>query len=1195
MSFSKLNSKGICMLLLFIMTISQMYGMNRLDPECDPCKLEVALNSLSEHYAVLFSYKTDLVKDVEVSFEINEEEAFDEALDRLLNGLHLKYKSIDSKYYLLFPKGAGNDRNIRRMERKIKSLRSLERETGIRLFRKLDNNSLALKKIYTTVQSKFIDFVIQGRVVGSDNQPLVGVNILIKGTNTGTTTDSDGHFVLDGVENGDILIVSYIGYESQEVTVDGPGNITITMLEDVQTLDEVVVVGYGTQKKVNLTGSVGVATSERLESRSIANVGEGLQGVIPNLNITVRNGDPSNSPEFNVRGFTSINGGEPLILVDNIPMDINRINPNDIESISVLKDASAGAIYGARAAFGVILIKTKSAEKDGINISLNSQFSLAKPILKMNPIDDPYLYTQLMNKASIRTTGTPLYDEEFVQNTKIYSENPIMENAWKVSESGVLNFYGSNDYKERLVTDFAPANQQNVSISGGSERVDYYVSGGYLEKNGYLRDNNMKFQRYNLLTKVDFKVNDWLKLNQHIVFNSQHNDRPTEYGWDVYINSLARVGTVMPIQFPDLPYYITSGDREEYEPYIGKYFGGTNFFPYLMEGGRNTYTNNDLWLTAGATLTPIDGLEIVSSFSYQFFNRDFKNVRSKVEIVNRDLLSEDRISFELSTPDYIDVRNAFNRAYVFNLYGTYDFQNLDRHHLSATLGFNQEWNHYQNMEGTNFNLITPSITSIHATTGAQELDGGEAHVSLRGAFYRINYNFDERYLFEFNGRYDGTSRFQKSDRFGFFPSFSAGWRISEEDFMIGTRQWLDNLKVRASYGTLGNQLLGTNYYPYIATMNSGITRNYPLILEGSTPLLNIMWPNLISPSLTWERVVSKNIGLDIMLLQSRLDFSFDMYTRDTKDMLRSRDYPDILGATPPSENAADLRTQGWELSLTWRDRFESDFSYDITIGLSDWTSEITKYENHNGNIGDYYVGKQIGEIWGLTTVGIFQSQGDIDNAPDQSNIGNNWKPGDIQYADLNGDREISKGIFTLDDPGDLSIIGNSNPRYQYGINLNVNYKNWGFNTFFQGVVQRDIWPSTNDWTWFYPFKTLYLESNVVDLSWSEDNRDAYFPAPSLAYDNRESKNFEQQTRYLQPGGYVRLKNLMISYALPIHILQKLHVNRLEVYLTGMNLWEFSKIRRPLDPESIPEITAGTPGGIEYPMQRQFTAGIKVHF
>ncbi|HYH57173.1 MAG TPA: TonB-dependent receptor plug domain-containing protein, partial [Anseongella sp.] len=401
-----------------------------------------------------------------------------------------------------------------------------------------------------------------------------------------------GNFTLSVPGEQVTLVISFLGYDPKEVPAKAGEPVSIRLSPENESLEEVVVVGYGTQKRVNLTGAVGTAGSERLESRPIANTGEGLQGVVPNLNITVYNGDPTESTDFNIRGYESINGGSPLVLVDGVPMDINRINPNDIESISVLKDAAAAAVYGARAAFGVVLVETKRGQTGKVNISLNTQWSLAKPIFHMDMVTDPHEFVLARNQANMRTNGVPTYDADMIEGTKAWSENPETATEWGVVD-GVLRFYGYNDYQNRIMTDFAPTSQHDLTISGGSENSTYYISVGHLSKDGYLKPgNNEKFKRYNVLMKGQFKVSDWLTLDEKIVFNSENSDKPHFYNWDVNINSLARVSPIMPIQFPDLEYYLEPGDRGNFEEYIGMYFGGTNFFPYLLEGGRTTYTNN---------------------------------------------------------------------------------------------------------------------------------------------------------------------------------------------------------------------------------------------------------------------------------------------------------------------------------------------------------------------------------------------------------------------------------------------------------------------------------------------------------------------------------------------------------------------------------------------------------------------------
>jgi TonB-linked SusC/RagA family outer membrane protein len=1038
---------------------------------------------------------------------------------------------------------------------------------------------LGLSSLNVTAQT------VSGKVTDPFGESMVGVGVQVKGTTTGTSTDASGNYRLTVNNRDAVLVFTFIGFLPEEIRVGNQTAINVVLNEDQKTLAEVVVVGYGTQEKVNLTGSVGTATSERLESRPIANVGEGLQGVIPNLNINVRNGDPSQSPQFNIRGYESINGGSPLILVDNVPMDINRINPNDIKSVSVLKDAAAAAVYGARAAFGVILIETKTGTPGKIQVNLNTQVSMARPIFNMDPITDPYEFVQARNLANIRTNGAPTFDDDYVAGTKRYSENPTTQNAWGVYE-GDLRFYGFNNYQDQIMRDFAPTQQYDLSISGGSEKSTYYLSLGHLSKDGYIKTNNEQFKRYNLMMKADFKITKWLEFNEKVIFNQQNSDKPHFYNWDVNVNSLARVSPIMPIQFPDLPFYQTQGDREQYEPLIGKYFGGTNWFPYLEDGGRTTFTNNDIWLTQGLTLTPAEGLKIIASYSHNAFSREFKDVRSKIEIVSNDLTDPSPITNGFSGDDWVNNESRMNRYNVLNIYGEYKFPTLPaKHDLNLVGGFNQEEGNFRFIGARARQLISPLVPNIGATVGNQETFGSEEDFSLRGAFYRLNYIFDDRYLVEFNGRYDGSSRFPQESRFGFFPSVSAGWRISEESFMQNV-SWINNLKVRASYGQLGNQIIrnGNNevYYPSIATLGAG----YSPYQFGSGLIPFVSAPGLVSPSLTWESVISQNIGLDVSLWNNKLDASFDVYTRDTKNMLMNVLYPDILGTDAPKENAADLRTRGWEASITWRDRVSKDFSYDVTLALSDAIATITKFENPTGAINNTFrVGQQLGEIWGYETAGIFQSDDEVAAAPNQSRIGNNWRAGDIQYADLNGDGIISPGSNTVDDPGDRRVIGNRSPRYSFGIDNNFRYKNFSLNVFFQGIGQADHWPSSGNWTWFFPFNAGHVERYFLTDTWSEDNRDAYFPAAHIS--TNDKKNLQEQTRYLQNAAYIRLKNLRFGYDMPTEIMNRIGMQRAQIFIAGMNLWEYSPIRKPLDPEAIQG------EAIEYPMQRIFTLGVNL--
>jgi len=1046
----------------------------------------------------------------------------------------------------------------------------------------------------------FAQITISGDVRDENGLPLPGVTVQIKGTTFGSVTGSEGQFSVEAGKD-DVLVFSFVGMETVEVPVENQTIIHVTMKKSVIGLDEVVAVGYGTQKKINLTGAVGVATSERLKNRPIASVAQGLQGVVPNLNIFFRNGAPiegegvslqTGSPvtvkqpvlDFNIRGFESINGGSPLVLVDGVPADFDKLNPDDIERVTVLKDAAAAAVYGARAAFGVILVETKQGKPGKTQVTLSSELSATVPIALIDPLEDPYEAALAWNEANIRTFGNPLFDDDYLQGFLRWKENPVFENEWGVYE-GEIRRYGYTDYKSLTIADWSLQQKYNVNISGASNDAAYYVSFGYLDKEGWAklpRDKNYMYKRYNTLVKAEFKINNWLWLQEQVTWSAEHYDQPHFYNWDVNINTVARVKPNVMIQFPDLPYYKEPGDRSTYEQYIGMYFLPLNALPYWYDGGRDTETNQRLMLKQEVVITPFTGFKLTSNFSYSTFHRERQNVHSKVWGIENTDLNNLLIGNLFSSSDWIRNYSFYNQYYVFNLYGEYTFEKLDNHYIKAMVGFNQEWGRNTHISARNHTLITPLIADLNATTGSRQNWGSKSHVALRGVFYRLNYRIKDKYLFEVNGLYNGTSRFSKADRFAFFPSFSAGWRISNEPFFFNTAKWLNNLKIRASYGTLGNQLLGDNYYPYIPAMESGMS---PYILSGDELTSYVGAAGLVNPSLTWETVETKNLGFDISALK-RLDISFDIYTRDTKDMLMDVEYPDILGATPPQSNAADLRTKGWELSVTWHDRIREDFFYHVNIGLSDNQTEITKYDNLSGAISEYYVGKKIGEIWGYVTEGIFQTDEEIAQHADQSMLGTNWRPGDIKYRDLDGDGKISPGIYTLGDHGDQKIIGNNTPRYSFGINSELHYKNWSLSIFFQGLF-RDFLPPNNNHRAFYPFHAGHIEKWYLSETWSPDNPDAYFAAPHVSTTTK--KNIQPQSRYMQNAAYIRLKNVTLSYQLPAKLAKRAQMEGAQLYVSGMNLWEATGMHAPLDPEQTMTMVQ------EYYFNRVYSLGIKLTF
>ncbi|MCG6189743.1 SusC/RagA family TonB-linked outer membrane protein [Maribellus maritimus] len=1036
---------------------------------------------------------------------------------------------------------------------------------------------------------------VSGEVKDEGGLPLPGVSVIIKGTTNGTVTGIDGDYSIPNVNDDEVLVFSFVGMESQEVAVGNQTTINVTMNTSTIGLEEVVAIGYGTQKKANLTGSVGVATAERLENRPITSAGQGLQGVIPNLNITIRNGDPTRTADFNVRGMESINGGEPLILIDGVPGDMDKLNPNDIESITVLKDAAAAAVYGARAAFGVILVETKKGKQGKMTVTLATEQSATRPIFLIDPVKDPLKAALAWNEATIRTNGTARYDEDYIAGFQAWKDNPTLENEWGVFD-GDLRRYGYTDYKDMTVDDFSWQQKYDMNISGATESASYYVSFGYIDKEGWAnipRDKDYMYKRYNVLMKGDFKINEWMTLDEQISWSAEHNDQPHFYNWDTNINSIARVQPNHMVTFPDLPYYLEPGDRDQYEQYIGKYFLSLNALPYWEEGGRDTETKQRLLMKQGITLTPVKGLRVRGDFSYSTYHRERQDVASKIEGIQNTDLTNIQIGNGFSGSDFIRNYSNYDQYYVANVYGEYTVQELEDHFIKAMVGYNQEWGRNTYVSAQANNLITPLITDLNATSGSQQTFGGKSHVTLRGLFYRLNYSYKDRYLFEANGRYDGTSRFPKDDRFGFFPSISLGWRLSNEPFMESASTWLDNLKLRVSYGTLGNQLLGTNYYPYVATMGSGAS---PYMMSSAGRIPYVSPAGLVSPTLTWETVTTQNIGFDITTLNQRFDLSFDYFIRDTKDMLMDVRLPALLGTDAPQSNAADLRNTGWELAATWRDRIGQDWAYSVTLALSDNKSEITKYDNPSGNLrwddedglGDeFYVGQQVGEIWGYVTEGIFQSDAEVESHADQSQLGANWRAGDIKYKDLNGDGKINRGSGTLDDHGDLQIIGYNRDRYNFGLNPDVQYKNWTLNLFFQGRLKRDYLPHNGNWNAFYPFNAGHIEEFYITETWNEDNPNAYFAAPHISTNTK--KNIIAQSRYVQNAAYVRLKNITLSYYLPDNFVNKIGISRAQVYLSGMNLWEATGMHKPLDPEQTSTVTQ------EYYFDRVYTMGVKVTF
>lgn len=1023
--------------------------------------------------------------------------------------------------------------------------------------------------------------VCNGVVTDTTGETVIGASVVVKGTTNGTITGLDGDFSLSGVTKGSILVVSFVGYQNTEVKWNGQP-LTIVLKEDTKVLDEVVVVGYGTQKKANLSGAVAAVDGKVLQDRPITNIGQGLQGVVPNLNITMNNGGaPGATSSFNIRGNTSLNGGSPLVLVDNVQMDANLVNPDDIESISVLKDAASASIYGARAAYGVILITTKKGKKsDKPTVSLSATGYWQSPALTFHNVNSMQ-YLTMMDEAYQNDGGSGHYFKSQVYqyaedyfNGK-YDSPVFFDTAYDTYKYG---YCGNTDWWDELYkTSFSQIYTAN--ISGGNDRTTYYASVSMNDQGGILKAGDDKYNKYNANVNISSNITKWLNVSAKIAHTYTDELHPT--GGTTAMNSTAYSGLssysgmmkgdlspLMPVKHPDGHY---AGQ--------GSY---TNPVAIMEQGGNAQYKQNDLWMTGAVKITPIKGLVINADYTWNFYgkssNQHVQNFYDYTAVPGTENY------YPWTNPSSVTVTNNDDYYNAFNAFAEYTFSLKEKHNFKVMVGYNQENKHKKYHYAGRKNLIDSSNPSLNLAYGDMAMNGSETHWSVNGFFARINYDYKGKYLLELNGRYDGSSKFPHGDRYAFFPSASVAWRVSEEKFWEPIRGWFDNFKLRASYGSLGNQALDESRYgnfPYLVTY--GINTKYGALLNGTRPVA-VSVPGLVSASFTWETVNQIDFGFDASFFGGRLNTSFDWYRRNTKDMLTAgQALPAVLGTSVPQENAADMKTVGWEVSLEWNDRLSNGFGYHIKGVLSDYQASITKFSNPTKLLGTHYVGEKLNEIWGYVSNGLFQSDEDA-KAADQSYLsGGSWGAGDVKYEDLNNDGKIDIGKNTLDDSGDRKIIGNSTPRYSYGITAGFDYKGFDFEMFWQGIGKRDYWLGGSQ---FWGFTDEWCTPLTSSLDyWTEDNRDAYFPR--LHHYGVNGGNHQVSTRYLQNAAYLRLKNVVLGYTIPRSITEKVKISRLRVFVQGENLLTFTPLIDSYDPETLNNMT--------YPINKKISVGLNLTF
>lgn len=1078
--------------------------------------------------------------------------------------------------------------------------------------------------------------LVSGRILDSSGQPVPGASVIEKGTTNGVNTDIDGKFTIS-VKSGSSLEVSCIGYET--VSVAASENLSVTLREDTQFLDEVVVVGFGTQKKVNMTGSVAaVDVDKAFGSKPITDVSKGLQGVVPGLSITYNSNDLNASPTMKIRGTGSINGDNtPLILLDGVEVpDLSFVNPDNIKSISVLKDAASASIYGSRAAWGVVLITSKdgSAVKDKVSITYSNNFSWNQPIgLPKYITDKEGVLAQLeegmlaqKNVDGSRIEAFGMYYDTIGKGITTWFDkysgnlsNPVYKYGedYEFIEGTPYYYRVSDPNKEIFKTSFSQTH--NLSVNGNTGKTNYNIGLGYTMTDGTLKaakKNDVK--RYNLNLSTNTQVKNWLNIGTKVMYVEKEYEYP--YGYSQSKGATGLLYYVM--RFPAFfPFGISDGSKLADGTYAsdsaatgeGLYFRHGNAYV----ANESICSSKDQYLTLGGNvrINLAPGLSFYGDYTRGRYNYENRSMRQPYYVANWSFPKKAAVT----TNDFLERSYVSKITNTYNAYFDYLFDIQKQHNFAIKVGANAEDLRYDNQSVKVNGVQDVEHPTLNLTDGKNEgiVDESLRHRATAGFFGRINYNYKEKYLLELNGRYDGSSSFRTGKQWAFFSSASAGYRISEEKFWTNIKPYVPTLKVRASYGSVGNQALDS-WYPYISTM---ATETVSWIGTDMNQVSTTTTPSAVNPDMTWEKIRTLDIGFDAGFFNNELNVTFDWYQRRNVGMLVAGNeivrYAGI--AVAPLENGGDMKTNGWELQIDYNHAFNKDFAIYGTFTLSDAKSEITKWNNTTGALNSWYKGKKLGEIWGFETDRYFNSS-DVNpdgtlktGTPDQSYLQNGsfrFGAGDIKYKDLNKDGKIDTGKGTIDDHGDLKRIGNQLPRYEYSLRVGAMLKGFDVEILFQGVGKRDMWSTSSLFIPHAAGAQMNIFENQLDY-WTESNQNARFPRPYIngAFGslsglpgNSGCNNFAPQTKYLNNLAYLRVKNFTVGYTLPQNLTRKIFVEKLRFYFSAQNLFTFDHIDGVMDPEctggSSKSYTNGmdmTMAGRAMPFNRQWSCGLQITF
>lgn len=990
------------------------------------------------------------------------------------------------------------------------------------------------------------NFIIRGTVKSDDGEPLIGVNIMASDNKTGTATDINGNYTLQ-LNSPTMLSYSYIGYNTVKIKVNKSETKDIELTSSDILLNDVVVVGYGTQKKINLTGSVQSIKSEDILRRSVSTGSVALQGMVPGLTAVQSSGQPgADAASIKIRGTGSLNSSTaPLVLIDGVEGDMNRIDLNSVESITVLKDAASASIYGSRASNGVILVTTKRGGDGKIKVTFNGYVGFNKPTTLPDPTS-AIEYMTAVDVARVNANQEKLY----TQTIEIY-KNGGVDN---------INYYDT-DWSSKVIKNSAMMQNYSVGVSGGNDVIKLYATGGYYTQDGLI-DNN-RFTRTTLRLNTDTKLNRWTKLGIDLGIRQATAKSPV---MDTPANIIGKALTMTPIM---------SGINADGTWGYG--INGTN--PIAMSKCGSTSKSVAPEYTAKITLNidPFDGLNIFGAYSWKHADSETKAFVTPYKVYENGV-SKGEFPTTGSSASEQRVKTITKQ---YNLQGTYE-KNFHKNYLKVLLGFQSE--------ELNYNYLIAGRKNFYYD-GYDELVNGDASTmsnstskyswTMLSYFFRVNYSYDNRYLLEVNGRYDGTSRFKENHRWGFFPSVSAGWRISEEKFFEGAKDAVNNLKVRASYGELGNQDI-SGYYPYASSIGSSTDYGYWFDKVLSTGVAQIQ---LANANITWEKSKQFDVGLDAGLFKNRFNVNFDYYVRKITNMLQQFPVPLFVGMTAPWSNAGSMRNNGWELTLSWRDKI-GDVNYYINGNLSDVKNKVLDLygKEYVGSSTITKEGEQFNSWYGYVADGYFQTQDEINKSPVYGGNPTNVKPGYIKYKDISGPDGVPDGKI---DKYDRTILGNPSPRYEYGVTIGADWKGFDLSLFFQGVGKKDVYYDgagaralTGNYT-IYKYQLDY---------WTEDNRNAKYPI-LLEDPNGTNPNNMISSFWVKSGAYCRLKNLVIGYTIPTKYIRKATLSKVRLYASAQNLFTIkNNFYQGFDPEN----SVGS-GASCYPLNKTFLFGVNVEF